>query len=397
MKAIFKKSFPKGVIKAPPSKSYAHRYLIAGAFSRASKISNVAFSNDIKATLFCLKSLGFIYEIIDDIVTFNGYKKNNDVLDCLESGSTLRFFIPLALILNNEATLIGSEKLFSRGLDTYLDIFSKQNISYKLDKNSLYIKGKLQAGRYDLKVDKSSQFVSGLLFALPLLDEDSEIHLIGKIESQNYIDITLDTLNLFGIDFIYKDNVIYIKGNQKYLPKDLEVEGDYSNSSFLEALNYIGGDVKITGLNPTSKQGDKKYLQYFPILKNSHPIIDISNSIDLGPVLFTFASIFNGATFKGIERLRIKESDRVLETLKILGKYNVKYILKNDELEISKSTLTPYQEEIDMVNDHRIVMATSILLILFGGSMNHIEAVNKSYPNYFIDLKKLNVEVELYE
>ena len=397
MRAKINKSIAIGEIKAPPSKSYAHRYLISGALSRNSKISNVSFSNDIKATLSCLRSLGFIYIVDNDTVKFLGYEPKNDVLDCLESGSTLRFFIPLVLALNKEGKLTGTEKLFSRGLDTYLDIFDKQNISYSLDKNSISVKGELKPGRFDIKVDKSSQYISGLLFALPLLNGDSEIHLLGKIESKNYIDITIEVLRNFGIDIKINNDVIYIKGNQNYIHKNITIEGDYSNSAFLEALNYLGGNVKINGLNPKSLQGDKAYLEYYPILKESHPVIDLSNSIDLGPILFTMSAIFNGAIFKNIERLRIKESDRVKDLLDVLELYGTKYSLKDNEVEIFKSELHEINNVPLLPNDHRIVMAISILLTKLGGEISGVEAINKSYPNFYSDLKKLNVEVEIYD
>lgn len=397
MQVEIKKSFPKGTIKAPPSKSYSHRYLILGALSNSSVISNYSPSNDLEATLSCLDSLGYRYEIKLDKVIFKGNKEKNNIFNCIESGSTLRFFIPLILAISHEGTLKGSKKLFSRGLDEYIKIFDKQNIKYILKEDSLYIKGNLKPGKYELNVDKSSQFVSGLLLALPLLNGDSEIHLLGKIESLNYIKITIDSLKRFGIEIKKVGNIIYIKGNQIPKTRKITIEGDYSNAAFLEALNYIEGDVKITGLKKKSLQGDKKYLKYFPLIKEGHPTINIKNCIDLGPILFTLSSIYHGATIKGTNRLRIKESDRIIDVLSTLEKFGVKYKIFNDKVEIYKSNIHKVDECIDVPNDHRIVMALSILLIKLGGKMNNVEAINKSYPNFFKDLEKINVKVKVYE
>ena len=396
MKAKIKCSNAKGVIKAPPSKSYAHRYLISGALSCGSIVSNISFSNDINATLSCLESLGFIFDKKEDKVIFNGYKKQNKVLNCLESGSTLRFFIPVALVLNEEATLIGSKKLFSRGLEIYEKLFLEQDIFYKLEDDSIFIKGRLSSGKYVLSADKSSQYISGLLFALPLLDGNSEIVLEGNIESASYIDLTIDTLKTFGVVINRDKNHLLIDGNQKYISQNVVVECDYSNAAFLEAFNLIGGEVEVKGLNQDSLQGDKSYLSYYPLLKETHPTIDISNSIDLGPILFTLSSMLNGATFKGINRLRIKESDRVKDLMDILEKFGVSYLLKDNEIEIYHNNLHKVNEIIDLPNDHRIVMAITVLLSRLSGEINGVEAINKSYPNFFSDIKKLGIEVDIY-
>ena len=397
MQVEIKKSIPEGTIKAPPSKSYSHRYLILGALSLGSTISNYLPSIDLKATLSCLESLGYDYEIKKDKVTFKGKKECNNIFDCQESGSTLRFFIPLVLAIKHQGKLVGSKKLFSRGLDEFIKIFDKQNIKYQLTEDSLTVNGELKPGKYELNVDKSSQFVSGLLLALPLLNGDSEIHLLGKIESLNYIKITIEALKKFGIEVKKVGNIIYIKGNQTPQSRKIRIEGDYSNAAFLEALNYVGGNVNVTGLKKNSLQGDKKYLKYFPLLVEGHPTINIKNCIDLGPILFTLASIYHGAVIKGTKRLRIKESDRVIDVLSTLEKFGVKYKVFKDKVEIYQSKIHEVNECIDIPNDHRIVMAISILLVKLGGKMNHIEAVNKSYPNFFKDLEKLNVKVKVYE
>ena len=172
------------------------------------------------------------------------------------------------------------------------------------------------------------------------------------------------------------------------------MEGDYSNSSFFEMLNYLGGKVDIKGLNPSSLQGDKAYLEYFPLLRDGHPVIDIKNSIDLGPILFAFSSLFNGGKFINISRLRIKESDRVNDTLSILSQFGVKYEVKENELEIYKNELSAPKEAINIYNDHRLVMMVAILLTKFGGKILNADAVNKSFPNFFNELSSLGIGVE---
>lgn len=394
MKAVISPSLARGVISAPPSKSYAHRLLICASLSRNGEVENVELSDDIKATLSCLDKLGFKSEISGKNVKFAGKNSENEALNCLESGSTLRFLIPLALVLKGEAKFIGSEKLFSRGLGVYEDIFKKQNIAYKLDKDCIEIKGKLNPGIYEVDASISSQFITGLLFALPLLDGDSEIHLKERLGSKPYIDITIDVLSRAGIKVIETSFGYQIKGGQHYKMAYEKVEADYSNAAFLDGLNLLGGNVEINNLNPISKQGDKVYRDLYPLLVNGHPVIDLKDAIDLGPILFSLASVFNGATFKNIERLRIKESDRVKDTLDMLSCFGVKYEIKENEVEIYKCELHAPKGEVVPAKDHRLVMSAAILLTKYGGTLANIEAVNKSYPSFFEDLKSLGVEVK---
>ena len=382
MKVTISKSKAKGKIKAIASKSYAHRIMIASFLTSSSYHLDIDKSNDILATENCLDTL----------------KDGQSIYDANESGSTLRFLIPLILALKNEGTIKGTKKLFSRGLDIYLDIFKKQGVAYELKEDSLYFKGILHPDVFIFRGDVSSQYVTGLLFALPLLDGDSEIILTDKIESSNYIYITIDILNKFNIKIDRVDNHFYIKGNQKYLASgSIEVEGDYSNAAFIDAFNLIGGEVEIDNLNPTSLQGDKIYRQYFKELSEGMAEIDLANSIDLGPILFTLAFILHGATFKNFERLKIKESDRLNEMLSLLAKFGMKYELSDKLLTIYHSEIKPVDEIIVPPNDHRVVMSLCVLLSLVGGSFVGGEAVNKSYPRFYEDIKKLGIEVKIDE
>lgn len=395
MQVRIKPSRAVGRVQAPPSKSYAHRLLIAAGIFCGGDISNVDFSNDINATLFCLKEMGCVVKTIDNRIVIEPAKEiKGDHFQCGESGSTLRFMIPIVMTRSEKAIFTGSEKLFSRGIEPYLRIFEEKGIKYDLQSDSLKVEGRLKAGRYVLDASSSSQYITGLLFALSTLSEDSEIILTGKFQSRSYVDITIDVLQMVGVEIENRENGFFIRGGQKpnYLVK--EVEGDYSNAAFLEALNLFGGDVKITGLNPDSKQGDKAYQIYFPMLQKGNCEIDVSESIDLGPILFTVASYFHGATFKGTSRLRIKESNRIDDMMNTLAKFGAKYEVKEDEVIIFKSQLHPVDEVIDLVNDHRVVMSVIILLTIFGGAINGIEAIKKSFPSFLEVLEHLQVEVK---
>lgn len=405
MKVKINKSIAKGTIKAQPSKSYAHRLLIAGALSKEeSVIGNVILSNDILATINCIKALG------KDVI-INGDKektiiiKNNDsfniddqdeiIFDCLESGSTLRFFIPIALLLNKKVTFKGTEKLISRGIQIYEDICNNQNIKVIKNTNSITFIGKIKPDDFHVQGNISSQFISGLLFALPLLEEDSCITITTPLESKNYVDITIDVLKQSGIIINQKDeNSYYVVSSQVYHPINNSVEGDYSNAAFIASLNYLDGNVKIEGLNKESFQGDKKYIELFEQLNNRYTTCDIKNCIDLGPILFCFASLKHGGCFTGVNRLRIKESDRIGDIKEELQKFNIEVIEEEDKVIINNKHIQKPNIILNGKNDHRIVMALSIMLSKFGGEIEGIEAVNKSYPGFFEDLKSLGIEVE---
>lgn len=391
------KGIARGTIFAKPSKSYAHRLLIAAYLCNTEiEVKNIILNNDILATLNCLKVIGANINIKDNNAYFTkkAKVKENIYLDCFESGSTLRFLIPIVIVLGLKVVFTGTNKLFSRGLSVYEDIFKQDDINYNLNENSLSINGTLKGGKYYVKGNISSQFITGLLFALPLLKNDSIIELTTPLESKNYVDITLDVLNQFGIDIDVLDNGFFIKGNQQYVGKNSVVEGDYSNASFFQALNYLGGSIVINGLNPYSLQGDSLYLKYFNVIEAGYSKIDISNCIDLGPILFTMAAYFNGAHFIGTSRLSIKESDRVNDILVELEKFGLKYQILENEVIIEKSILHKPSVKLHSHNDHRLVMALSILLTAFGGIIENVEAVNKSYPDFFEDLLSLGIEVE---
>ena len=393
------KSTAFGEILAPPSKSMAHRCLICGALSDKSEIINIDFSEDIKATLSCLEALGAKVEVEGNTVKIGGLMSSKKIksneLFCNESGSTLRFLIPLCLLKNEEISLRGTERLFQRDLSVFETICASQGIDFVKSKNSVTVKGLLSNGRYTVRGDISSQFISGLMFALPLLLGESIIDITGKSESSSYLNITLKTLGDFGVRISKIDeNTMYVKGSQSYKNRNLTVEGDYSNAAFFDAFNLIGGNVAVKGLNEDSTQGDKVYKEFYPLLLKGKPEIDISDCPDLGPVLMALAAALNGAVLTGTHRLKIKESDRGMAMAEELSKFGCKVDVEEDRIEIFPCKLQKPILPLSGHNDHRIVMAASLLCTLIGGKIYGAEAVSKSLPDYFERLKKLGIKLK---
>ena len=401
MQVTIKPSKAKGNISAPPSKSMAHRLLICAGLSEGkSRVSGLSFSQDVLATLDCLKTFGASFSIDGDTVAITGanpaFYDGKEILNCRECGSTLRFMIPLCMTSSNEIKLTGSQTLMQRPLKVYEEIASNQNLKYHLDDSILTVRGALSPGTYKVTGSISSQFISGLLFSLPLLDGDSRLMLIPPVESRPYIDMTMQALSAFGIEIkMERENTYFIKGNQKYKNADVRVEGDYSNAAFLEALNLTGGNVKVEGLSSNSLQGDKVYLEMYEKLKQGYCTLDISDCPDLGPVLFAAASLCFGAEFMGTKRLKWKESDRASAMMQELNKCGVSVIVEENRVEIRPASPKTPQQIISGHNDHRIVMAMAVLLTKTGGTIDGAEAVRKSYPDFFEKIKSLGVEVEI--
>ena len=397
MIVTIKKGCAAGSVAVPPSKSYAHRMLVCAALAEgADTVRGISDSEDMSATLDCLSALGAVYVKNDNTVTFTDKARgsNGTVLPCRESGSTLRFLMPLSCVLCNGATFTGTPRLMERGTQVYDDIFSKNRISVQRKENSVSIKGTLSSGKYNIRGDVSSQFITGLMFALPLLDGDSVINVLPPVESRAYIDITVDVLKRFGITVTETEkNRFFIPGRQKYTAVDADVEGDWSNAAFLIALGFLGGDVKVTGLNADSVQGDRVCTEYFQKLLQGEENIDISGCPDLGPVLFAFAAANKGGRFVGTHRLKIKESDRVAAMAQELAKFGVEVTDEGDCVTVSGGLKKP-SEILCGHNDHRIVMALSVLLTLTGGSISGAQAVRKSFPAFFETLCSLGLEVK---
>lgn len=401
MKAIIRPSKARGTVTAPPSKSMAHRLLICAGLSEGeSVIRHLAFSDDTEATILSLRALGAEITLDGD----TAYVKGTDitrfvpggapVLPCHECGSTLRFFIPLCMLSGRKYILTGSEYLMSRPLTVYEDIAAAQDIRFTKAETSVTVEGRLCGGVYEFPGNISSQFVSGLLFALPLLDTTSEIRLIPPVESRPYIDLTLSALRTFGIAVTVDGDTYRIKGGQHYTPSDVTVEGDYSNAAFFEALNYAGSRVMTEGLNEFSLQGDRIYKILFKNIKNktSEPV-DISDCPDLGPVLFAVAAMCGGATFIGTRRLRMKESDRAAAMREELEKFGIRLHVGENRVTVSQGVLKAPTGPLFGHGDHRIVMALAVLSTVTGAEIEGAEAVKKSFPDFFEKLRSLGVDI----
>ena len=393
----------KGKMVAPPSKSMAHRLLIgAGLAKGKSIIEGISSSEDMKATLDCLSAIGAKYEIEGEKVTITGADIRNipegSVFRCRESGSTLRFFIPICLLDGKTFTLTGSEKLLSRPLSVYEDIFKKQGITFEASPDKIKVGGKLQSGTYKIKGNISSQFITGLLFVLPLMEEDSVIQLIPPVESLSYINLTIEALATFGIEIKWQDEkTLFVKGKQSYKAVETSVEGDYSNAAFFAALNELGSEIEMTGLNPKSLQGDKVYEKNFALLGKGTPTINISDCPDLGPILFAVAAVKGGGVFTGTRRLKIKESDRASAMAEELAKFGVAVTVHEDSVVVYPHNFHAPTEVLCGHNDHRIVMSCAVLATLTGGKIEGAEASRKSLPDFFERLQKLGFEVNLYD
>ena len=399
MRATIKKGVASGRITAPPSKSIAHRLLIsAGLANGVSRISGVPRCEDVLATIDCLRALGAAVEWDGEDAIVRGLDidkvPTGATLNCRESGSTLRFFLPICLLTGVQCTLIGSEKLLSRPLSVYEDLCREFGFNYRHSPSSLTVRGRLCASEIYLRGDVSSQFVTGLLFALPLCDGDSKIHLTTPLESRSYVDMTLDCLRLFSISAWFEDeSTIYVPGHQRYSACDLSTEGDYSGAAFLLALNTLGGNVSVDGLNEHSTQGDSVCAELLQRLAEGYTEISLCDCPDLGPILFTAAAALHGARFTDTRRLRLKESDRVEAMANELLSFGADIKIEENAVTVTAAPLHTPKSVLCGHNDHRIVMSLAVLCTLYGGEIDDAEAISKSYPDFFEDLACLGIEV----
>ena len=389
-----------GVWIAPPSKSFAHRALICAALAEGtSRIEGIEPSEDILATLDCISALGAKVKIEGRTATVTGgAKEPENLFRCRESGSTLRFFLPLALLRETPVTLTGSRRLLERPEDVYRDLCAGQGLYFAQDENKIEVKGRLQPGIFPVRGDLSSQFLSGLLFALPRLASDSTIQILPPFVSAPYLEMTRTVQRRFGITTERPEPLaIKVPGGQSYAAADYEVEGDYSNAAFADALGLLGGTVRVQGLNAESCQGDKIYKPYFEKLKSGSPTLDVEHCPDLAPVLMALGGALGGVELTGTARLAVKESDRGRAMAQELAKCGIETELQESRIRVKAGKLHAPTKPLDGHNDHRIVMACATLLTLTGGEIRGAEAVNKSYPRYFADLKQAGIEVETDE
>ena len=419
MKKTFFPAHLIGTVSAPASKSEAHRRMIcAGLTQGETMLTGFMDSADMAATMRCLGALGSTFNRDGDTLTISGMQgkiAKMPVMDCGESGSTLRFFVPIALTVAGGTVFRMHGRLGSRPMDVYRDLFVPRGVRWYMGVGAdgaaeLTVRGKMEPGDYVLPGDVSSQFVSGLLFALPLLEGESEIRLTTKIESKGYIDMTLKTLKTFGITVTETENGWSIPGGQKYHgPRMRYAEGDWSNAAFWLVAGAIGGSIGCQGLDMESPQGDRAIAallkefgaetkvalnQITATHKEMKGIrIDASQIPDLVPILCVAAAAAEGKTeIYNAGRLRMKESDRLAVMAECMQKIGVEVEERPDSIIITGGCNPPEGEiVIDSHNDHRIVMAMAIAAVSLGVELTILgaEAVNKSYPSFFIELAKL--------
>ena len=404
-KKIIKANRLTGEVTPPPSKSILHRYIIASSLAKGiSKIENISYSDDIIATIEAMKKLGAKIEkknnflLIDGSKTFDKeYLNNNAEIDCNESGSTLRFLFPLSIVKKNRILFKGKGKLFKRPLSPYFENFDKYQIKYSyINENEILLDGELKSVEYEIDGDISSQFITGLLFSLPLLNGNSKISIKGKLESSSYIDITLDCLNKFGIKIMnnsYQEFII--EGNQTYKSGDYKVEADYSQIAFFLVANSIGSNIKINGLNTNSLQGDKKIIDFISQIDNWNKkeklILDGSETPDIIPILSLKACTSKKEIeIVNIARLRIKESDRLRAIVKELSKLGFDLLEKEDSILINSrkdfnKIINNSPVYLSSHSDHRVAMTIAIASTYYDGEiiLDNLDCIKKSYPNFW--------------
>lgn len=399
MKVKILPSKTSGEVSAPPSKSFAHRYFIGSVLSRGKcVIKNIADSDDISATLSCIEQLGGSVTKDGNTVTVIPTAKSqieNAVFDCKESGSTLRFFIPVVLATGaKNCTFSGSERLLARGIKEYEKLFENSDVKIKSDEKSIEVNGTLSAGNYEISGEVSSQYTTGMLFALSSTPGKSTLKITGNAESRAYVDMTIKVLKDFGADIKETEkNFFEINGKGRLSPGEFTVEGDWSNAAFLIALSRFAGTISVSGLNENSVQGDRFCIAAFDALDGENAEIDLKDCPDLAPILFSYAAYKNGGKFTNTRRLRMKESDRANVMAEELKKFGANVKVYENSVEIEKTQLKPPIVPLCGHNDHRIVMALSVLAAVFGAEIDGAEAVNKSYPDFFRDINKAGVNV----
>ena len=410
-----------GSVTVPPSKSAAHRAILAAAMAHGrSVITNVDLSSDILATVGACRSLGCGIEVTQNVryhtLTVNGGLSlvENAMIDCAESGSTLRFFIPVACTQDGTKTFTGHGRLPYRPVDAYLQIFDDQHIGYShpADANlPLTVSGKLHGGEFAVDGRVSSQYVTGLLYALPVLEADSSVSVLGGFESRGYVDLTVDMLRRFGVGIVASGDCFTVQGGQRYEPQNIAVEGDYSQAAFFIVAGAIAGDVRIEGLDAHSLQPDSAVLSIMGrmgadltvendvlIVKQSHlrgTVIDVSQCPDLVPPLAIAAAFAQGSTrITGAARLRIKECDRLHALAVNLNCLGIDATETDDELIIVGGAMRG--GTVDTFGDHRIAMAFAVAAARASGDITipNAQCIDKSYPKFYDDLKALGGKIE---
>ena len=397
-----------GTVTPPPSKSAAHRALICTALAGRGRVRGIIDSHDMQATLHAIEALGLRAEHSHNMVTIIEKLppvKGRRIVDCGESGSTLRFFIPIFAALGISCEFVGQGRLPERPLDVYAKCLPEHGITLSAKSGlPLQMDGKLQPGTFVLAGDVSSQFITGLLFALPLLDGDSEIVLTTALESAPYVDMTLDALAQAGIEILPTETGWLIPGRQRYLPRDYIVEGDWSQAAFLLAMGALGGEISLRSMNMLTSQGD---VEVVDILKRMGADIFIDRGMihcrkaplhgtcfeatqipDLVPILAVVAAFAEGETLiTGAGRARIKESDRLSSTADCLRTLGASIEELPEGLRIYGKPTLPGGVTVNGHNDHRIVMSMAVSALRCEQPITVTDAssIDKSWPSFFND------------
>ncbi len=394
-----------GSIKIPPSKSISHRALICAALSHGeSVVRDVLGCEDTDATCAALEALGAKIRIENGTAYVTGIENPPEKaeIDCRESGSTLRFIIPIAAALGVEATFYGSGKLPTRPITPYIDEFPKHGVEFVSDTMPYHIRGRLTAGQFPVPGDISSQFITGLLFAMPLMEGVSTIILTSPLQSKPYADITVRCMQSFGIETLEFNGNYSVKGVQRYKPCEYTVEGDCSQAAFFAVANKLGSSIELLGLNPASVQGDRAV---FDIIDRMLTIgsnytgfdIDASDIPDLVPILTVLAAFADSPShITGCKRLRIKECDRLEAISASLNLLGAKVTAGDDYLDI-EGVKTLSGGVCDSYNDHRIAMSLAIASQRCTEplTITNAECVAKSYPTFFEDFRALGGEFDV--
>lgn len=408
-----------GAVTPPPSKSQAHRLLICAALgTEPCSIVCSSVNDDIMATMRCLNALGAKITFSSGVFDVQPVSvAKGATLDCGESGSTLRFLMSVAAVLGADATFTGAGKLPQRPMGALTDVLAAHGMSFErlsADELPVICSGTLQGGKFTLPGNISSQYLTGLLFALPLAAGDSEIEVIGGLTSASYIDMTIDALLTAGISVERRGNIFSIKGNQQYrMPQRVVVEGDWSSAAFWVVAGVIGkSPVAICGMNNESLQGDSAIIDHlrnmgaFIIIDDDKVVampshifgteLDCMDTPDLVPVLSIAAAVAQGTTtFTNVGRLRFKESDRLAAMKSVLAAFGI-------DSSIGEDTFTVYGGEpvalapVDSFGDHRIAMSAAVMSTVANGvtTIDRSDCVAKSYPSFFEDFEALGGEVE---
>ena len=385
-----------GSLTVPASKSISHRAVICAALAEGeSVISNHLECVDTEATMGAMSALGAEIRVDGSTVRVKGISapSRNIGVNCHESGSTLRFLMPVAAALGAESVFSGQGKLPERPVTPYFTEFEKHGIIFTQKQMPYRFKGKLTSGEYTMSGDISSQFITGLLFALPMLDGDSSIALTSPLQSKPYVDITIDCMKKYGVVVEETEKGYFVKGNQKYRPCNYTVEGDMSQAAFFLVGNCIGGNISLSGLNMDSVQGDKEILRITSeFAKDNQPFdIDAEQIPDLVPILTVLGTFGKGTSYiRNCARLRIKECDRLAAISTELNKLGAKVEIVGDALKIegveklSGGVCSSW-------NDHRIAMSLAIASQRCTGEVviTGANCVAKSYPNFFEDFGRL--------